>query len=683
MPYNSLDLVYNPIRLTIPFPTGYIAPEKLRYLAELYIPDAPDSTTFIKLADLETTHRPAKNGVYKDAELYIEDFLKRQFTNPVPDGTETAAADRLVRISGAVLPYYIRYKRDPLDADWTQLQTRYALEAGLGFEEFAGNVFVTDVLQATKMFLTWQPVTKTVQIDQPEYLDFLTNFSGLTTLHLKVKSFQANGTSTTETKATVGGIQVNSIYRCAVGFTQLGLDASVTRYEVWLENQIGTTVSEVRSFQLDSRYRRNQKYILFQNGMGGFDTLCFTGRSQKTLSVTSSLVQRFLSEDYAVRDGEFEISEVSGESTIEISTGFVSQKYFAYFQDFFLSERIYLLGAKGPVPYSIQTKDLLYDIDDETLFGTKVKLKAAYTVNRYSTIPTITFTATQTYTATCPANQTGASVTKSATQTSLISQADADQKALAKAQALAESELVCSFKPEGTYIREDCKPNTTERWTIVADGNGGEKYGQLLDAQSTLCGYIPSLSFNITDSTVAGKVTIDNLIGGDPNQNFEWSFNNRTWTALPGAGGYGNPQVLNLPISGALVIYVRRGSASKSISTILPDGYVSGSNGIRLTCQQPGVNPFIQPNQIAITVLPMSGTALPALPYYVHYKVMRKVDNNVFHNVLMGQDVMLVNDQGYNYNVVTLDILTPGTTYVLSLLAGPTGWNTQSFSFTT
>jgi|GEM_PF-3976777 len=683
MPYNSLDLAHNPIRITIPFPANYPAPEKLRYLAELYVPDAPGSANFVKLADMEAAHRPKQNGTYQDAELYVEDYLRRQFRNPVPDGLETTPAQRLVRIPGAVLPYYLRYQRVPLESSFSQMPTRYALAAGLGSEDFAGNVFITEVLQVTKMFLTWQPAEKLIQPEQPEYLYFLTNFPGLTSLSLKVKY----GTNTVETKATAGGVQVNSIYRCAVGYTQLALPAGVKSYEVWLENQSGIAVSEIRTYKIDTRHRRNVKYILFQNGLGGFDTLCFTGRSQRTLSTKSESVQRFLPQHYTISDGEFEVTEVSGENTLEVSTGYISRKYYSYLQDLFLSEQIFLLSQKGPVPYSLQSKDLLYDVDDETLFGAKIRLKANYAVNKYSNVPVVTFTATQSYTATCPALQVGPPVTRSATATSTLSTADAQAKALAMAQALAEAALVCTFAPAGQFIRTQCKPNTTELWSIVTNGTGGEIYGALLDAQSTQCGFIANLNFTIR-TTEVGVATLDDFVGGNPALPYEVSFNNgRTWTPLPNAGGLNNPQAVSIPVGGLISITVRRGDRTFSRDVLMPNGTTGTSPAITLVSNYN--RPDIGPTKTAIGVRTSNNTILYD-PIWMRYQLTRRIDNNPFNNVLVKDTWMNMSDiitaalnpTDQSPTIVTLPVLSSGTVYEVIFLAGPTGWGLNSIQFT-
>ncbi|NEM96163.1 hypothetical protein [Pontibacter burrus] len=42
--------------------------------------------------------------------------------------------------------------------------------------------------------------------------------------------------------------------------------------------------------------------------------------------------------------------------------------------------------------------------------------------------------------------------------------------------------------PDGTYLRDDC--NGTTRQQVVANGSGGERWGAVIEVNSTLCGYV-------------------------------------------------------------------------------------------------------------------------------------------------------------------------------------------------
>lgn len=51
--------------------------------------------------------------------------------------------------------------------------------------------------------------------------------------------------------------------------------------------------------------------------------------------------------------------------------------------------------------------------------------------------------------------------------------------------------------PDGTYIRDDCYGY--DKYQVVADGNGGERQGALVEANSADCGYIPPPVYGCTD----------------------------------------------------------------------------------------------------------------------------------------------------------------------------------------
>ena len=115
-------------------------------------------------------------------------------------------------------------------------------------------------------FLTWQTGPKYVRMDQPEYLYFVANATPApTTLKLKMRV----GGGAVVTIDTATSIIPFAVYCLPVGPANatvwLHLTDSVTYYEVWLANQADERISEVRRFDIDRSYRRDVRYVLFNN----------------------------------------------------------------------------------------------------------------------------------------------------------------------------------------------------------------------------------------------------------------------------------------------------------------------------------------------------------------------------------------------------------------------------------
>lgn len=100
-----------------------------------------------------------------------------------------------------------------------------------------------------------------------------------------------------------------------------------------------------------------------------------------------------------------------------------------------------------------------------------------------------------------------------------------------------------SFTPQGTLIRTECR--NTSKWGVYADG-AGSVYDQLIELNSTECGYIPEPVYNesVTGPTVVtkGQRFVISITGGKPNTRVSWTIP-RNDSALLDASGNLSPSV--------------------------------------------------------------------------------------------------------------------------------------------
>src|SRR5690606_19722507 len=83
------------------------------------------------------------------------------------------------------LRYYEKYGNPPVPAPSTQVETFYVLFGGLSEQEFAKQEFFENYLDSHKPFLTWQPKSIPVAVDQHAYLHFVANNPAASTLTLR------------------------------------------------------------------------------------------------------------------------------------------------------------------------------------------------------------------------------------------------------------------------------------------------------------------------------------------------------------------------------------------------------------------------------------------------------------------------------------------------------------------
>lgn len=180
-------------------------------------------------------------------------------------------------------------------------------------------------------FLTNQPMTKYVTREQPEFLYFLTALSDEETplTHtLTVTATLSDGSTGTITKtysAARGNVQI-----IPVGFKQLGVDTleggvlEVLSYTVRLN--MGTGYSETRTFIIDyDKQDWPKRYILFQNRLGGMDTICCRGKAGITTNYQRT--ERRIAEQYGVdrRTHRETNDEVLSQQQVELSIGWVEE----------------------------------------------------------------------------------------------------------------------------------------------------------------------------------------------------------------------------------------------------------------------------------------------------------------------------------------------------------------------
>lgn len=129
-------------------------------------------------------------------------------------------------------------------------------------------------------FLTYQPRVKKVTDCQPEWLRMIITTNN-TTANVKAEvTFENGNTQAVNPAISVLG-QNNDVIEIPSGFMQLGLDSisgNIASWKVWVEDQSQNVISEEMTYQLDFLgFSDITRYYLFENQLGGFDTLRTTG----------------------------------------------------------------------------------------------------------------------------------------------------------------------------------------------------------------------------------------------------------------------------------------------------------------------------------------------------------------------------------------------------------------------
>jgi len=386
-----LPMVFSdmPVVLTVPAAPPELDRSKLRYWGKLKTPIFPGATIFDETT-LFASEKPDGTG----ADFYVSNILRnlKKITPLPPDPNATGIfwANQTIEF---VLEYAY-YVDGVISGTWQTLTpSQYTFKGGLSFDDWVGwgNKFFTDYLTSTRQFLTWQPNNKYVDERQKEYLYYLVNFTPLPTkLQLWCMATYEDGSTELIKAAEIGPVGQYRVYGMAVGYRALGLHLKTKRthsYQVYLTNQNGDTLSEVRSYIVDDIYYENPYYFLFRNSIGGYDTMRFTGEIEESLKSERQTASRFLTNQVG-RDfrENYEIS-VASQREISIATGFLSEgPWLDYLQELERSPEAYRLTETGMIPLLNSGNQLLYYKKTEKLQAANFKFRYAPTEAFYSVI---------------------------------------------------------------------------------------------------------------------------------------------------------------------------------------------------------------------------------------------------------------------------------------------------------
>ena len=202
-------------------------------------------------------------------------------------------------------------------------------------------------------WLTWQPQTKAVGYDSPEFLTYYHQAAGT----VKARIYPKVGDPVTLTlySGTAGKLMTYNVTMSHIFAQADGYDAEdlYGLVDVWVENGSGVRLSYIQRYVF-SPYRGNEHCFCCVNSLGGIDTFTFTGAQH--------LVPNFERENGTQGDSIVDISD-SQSRRYSQHTGIVSRQMAAWLWDFFASDRHWTLTAAGMEQIVLDASAM--DVSDE------------------------------------------------------------------------------------------------------------------------------------------------------------------------------------------------------------------------------------------------------------------------------------------------------------------------------
>lgn len=312
----------------------------------------------------------------------VASLLDTVVTPFVPDLANRA----VVRADSVFRRFYLRWREvtDDGASAYVTLDFNFVVWGGLSFQEYAAGTFFSGYQKTVKPFFSWEPTTKDVLPEQPEYLFFQANSATLSGLLCKVRVYFTNNTSEERTFATISPADRYELWCLPVGYHQRAdvlatnlRGRRVEKWEVYVTTAAGALLTQVRTYVLDRRYYEFRRYILYANSLGGINTLALVGMAERKLGTKTQVSDRFLPPNYDPLLGDQQVVRKEGTPVLTCWSGARSAAQLLADQDFLQAEFAWLVEDGRLLAGTLKDATTTVADDDET----RPALKFDFTLN--------------------------------------------------------------------------------------------------------------------------------------------------------------------------------------------------------------------------------------------------------------------------------------------------------------
>jgi hypothetical protein len=390
--------------LTFATQTDGSTPEKnsnFRILLDVY----KEATLYSQELELiqQLSGIPDSNG---DVDFDLSPALQNIVSTPFPNiGTTILStapmSNYITEVDGALKRFHLRYCEQygltpaskvflgwPGDDEVTQDLYAFCLNAGINNVDRPtfNSSFETNYLSTVgRKFLTRRTLTNVLATKQTKLI-----FDGLshtdTVFKAAIYLYYTDGTNSYHvlgkyTKAS----SVNRIMRFHLGYNDLQLDTlkdagkTVSYYYAYILDNGGSNQLFERITVYVIPNKKFEKYFLFENSLGGIDTLYTFGVFDFKLNFQNQLTQNYsVDPSNGIYNGEFSETSNRTQEVFELNTGFVSKDYLNYLKDFMYSKKKYLVDGSKLVKVNIPNQSIKLYNDREQAFGLNIDLQKSW-----------------------------------------------------------------------------------------------------------------------------------------------------------------------------------------------------------------------------------------------------------------------------------------------------------------
>ncbi len=218
-------------------------------------------------------------------------------------------------------------------------------------------------------FLTWQPTTKQVTYSSPEYLSYYAE----ATARLMITGYQYNENKEIISSTNIAGeLAAGKVSTCDMRYAHVAsvLGFQPVFYDVWVEDLDTNRLSYIQRYVADISHSDNEQWILWENSLGGLDTLRAYGKSD---------IEQVNEHNLAEINEESLEYRVDTTTTYQKNTGHLNKHQRVWLRDLAPAHQKYIYHLGSLRKIVLQESNVTYS-DTDTLSSYTIKYK--YTSTR-------------------------------------------------------------------------------------------------------------------------------------------------------------------------------------------------------------------------------------------------------------------------------------------------------------
>lgn len=191
------------------------------------------------------------------------------------------------------------------------------IKGGIGDAAEVATVFLKS------QFLTLQPQQKQTLTWQAEFLNYYTQEQ----CRLKLQAYFADGTNE---EKYIADLETGKLYTIDLSFLKINgkFEKQVGYYDAWIENTAGNRLTYIQRY-ISTHPKDNSQIYVFENTLGGLDSVCFTGLFSEKLETNGNITT--INDESSDSDIDFSV-------IYEQNTGYIPTfEYIRWLRGFFLS----------------------------------------------------------------------------------------------------------------------------------------------------------------------------------------------------------------------------------------------------------------------------------------------------------------------------------------------------------